>query len=173
MSNEKNILVSRTSSAVEEVDVDYSSRSRYKKPCLSSPVRKEKLNIKCMIYSQNIDGTSCSGIDGFSLWTPNPSLPIGSDYARQITQGQSDINYSGPFAVIGGTSSSSISYSGISTLPSATSNGTITSGATAASLGTGSPMSLSVESDRNDTFAAPYSVSTTGCIMRWLHLREG
>jgi len=41
-----------------------------------------------------------------------PILIDGSDYALQITQGQSEINSSGLFSIVGGAGTSSISYSG-------------------------------------------------------------
>ncbi|KAF7508930.1 hypothetical protein GJ744_008486 [Endocarpon pusillum] len=88
---------------------------------------------------QTISTLTSNGVNGYFLWTPDASLATASDYALQITQGQSDINYSGPFALIGGTGSSSISYSGTSTLPPASVNATITSVTTGASIGTEAP----------------------------------
>lgn len=104
---------------------------------------------------QTISTLTSTGSDGYYLWTPDASLATGSDYALQITQGQSDINYSGPFAIIGGTGPSSISYSGLSTLTSASMNSSITSMTTGASMGTGVPIS------RNTTFSSQSLTSTT------------
>ncbi|ERF72313.1 hypothetical protein EPUS_02200 [Endocarpon pusillum Z07020] len=104
---------------------------------------------------QTIATLTSTGVDGYFLWTPDASLATASDYALQITQGQSDINYSGPFALIGGTGSSSISYSGTSTLPPASVNATITSVTTVASIGTGAPIS------RNTTFSSQTLTSTS------------
>jgi Ser-Thr-rich glycosyl-phosphatidyl-inositol-anchored membrane family len=107
--------------------------------------------------SKRADSAPGTGSDGYFLWTPDSSLATGSDYALQITQGQSDINYSGPFAVIGGTGSSSISYSATSSLSltSASMNSTITSVTTPASMGTG------VSVSRNTTFSSQTLASTS------------
>lgn len=56
---------------------------------------------------------------GSYKWTPDSSLVSGPDYALQITQG-SEINYSGLFPIVGG-SSSSASASGSTTVTAAAS----------------------------------------------------
>lgn len=104
---------------------------------------------------QTVSTLTSTGSNGFFLWTPDSSLATGNDYALQITQGQSDINYSGPFAVVGGSGDTSISYSGTSTLTSTTMNSTITSLTTGASMGTGVPIS------RNSTFSSQTLASTS------------
>ncbi|MCJ1408964.1 hypothetical protein MMC19_003041 [Ptychographa xylographoides] len=111
-------------------------------------------------------------------WTPSSSIPSGTNYALQISQGNDDVNYSGMFTFTGGASSTS-STSSMSSTSSSTSvataiiiagpsgNSTIVNPtvftttlapnatAVASSGGTGIPMS------RNTTFSTA-SLSTTG-----------
>ncbi|KAI9681138.1 MAG: hypothetical protein M1817_002420 [Caeruleum heppii] len=115
-------------------------------------------------------GTLTSDATGGSYtWTPDASLPSGSDYALELRQGDSN-NYSGLFSLEGGLSSSpSGSSSSVSSVissvlasASASLNSTLTNATTtmpgmvgsAASAGTGMPMS------RNTTFSTP-TLSTT------------
>src|SRR4051794_7170784 len=84
-------------------------------------------------------------------WLVSKSLPSASDYALQITQGQSEINYSGFFSLVGGTGSSSIAYP-----TTQTSNATATR-----SMSITSSMSMGTAASRNTTFSsATLSVSS-------------
>jgi hypothetical protein len=85
--------------------------------------------------------------NGYSYeWHVSNSLATAGDYALQITQGQSEINYSGLFSVVGGTGSSSIAYS-----TTQTSNATATS---SRSIGTAASMGTSLTMPRNTTFSS-------------------
>ncbi|MCJ1474299.1 Ferredoxin-fold anticodon-binding domain-containing protein 1 [Lambiella insularis] len=63
-------------------------------------------------------------------WTPDSTLPDATDYALQISQGVDDINYSGTFALTGGSSSTSCGAANSTTTSSMSSSST-TSGVTA------------------------------------------
>ncbi|MCJ1363451.1 hypothetical protein MMC16_002558 [Acarospora aff. strigata] len=58
--------------------------------------------------------TSATG--GSYTWTPDASLADGKDYALQITQGLTSINYSGQFSVTGGSASAQSSASATSSM---------------------------------------------------------
>jgi hypothetical protein len=88
----------------------------------------------------------------YYLWTVSDSLATASDYALEITQGETDINYSGHFSLVGGTGSSSVATpttltGNVTNVINMTSSGTEVG--TAASMGTGTAMS------RNATFSSP------------------
>ncbi|KIW83540.1 hypothetical protein Z517_02785 [Fonsecaea pedrosoi CBS 271.37] len=57
------------------------------------------------------------------VWNVSLSLVTASDYALQITQGQDSINYSGLFSIAGGSGTSTISLSGLTT-PTSSGNAT-------------------------------------------------
>jgi hypothetical protein len=90
---------------------------------------------------------------GYSYeWHVSNSLATASDYALQITQGQSEINYSGLFSIVGGTGSSSITYS-----TTQTSNATATSSinkTSSLSISTAASIGTSLTMPRNTTFSS-------------------
>ncbi|MCJ1238985.1 hypothetical protein MMC14_006977 [Varicellaria rhodocarpa] len=128
------------------------------------------------IITGNAEGNSFT-------WTPSKSLPNADDYALMISQGTSDINYSGEFPLTGGAMSSSTtaSPSSATSLSPASSSAssvsaalsslnstlssilssqsvvlvTTTIGTGASSVGTGIPMS------RNTTFSSQTLTATT------------
>src|SRR5271155_103860 len=91
--------------------------------------------------------------NGYSYeWHVSNSLATASDYALEITQGQSEINYSGLFSLVGGTGSSSIAYS-----TTQISNATATSSmsmTSSPSMGTAASMGTSLTMPRNTTFSS-------------------
>ncbi|KAK5070751.1 hypothetical protein LTS08_000398 [Lithohypha guttulata] len=92
--------------------------------------------------------------ESYYVWNVPTTLQAADDYALQITQGQSDINYSGLFSITGGTGANSTSTALASTT-SAFSNSSMSITTPAASAsGTGSTMM------RNTTFSTA-SLSTT------------
>ncbi|KAI9837600.1 MAG: hypothetical protein M1838_004789 [Thelocarpon superellum] len=110
-----------------------------------------------------------SSTGGSYTWTPSTSLPSGSDYALQITQG-SAFNYWGPFSITGGAPSgasisASASSSASSSLPTTGLNGTLANATTtflgtAASAGTGTPLPANTTFSSATLSAAPTLTTT-------------
>lgn len=89
-------------------------------------------------------------LDYYYVWQVSTSLESGDDYALQITQGQSDINYSGLFTIEGGSSSSNAT-----TTTAAPSNGTASITSVGSASGTGTALS------RNSTFSTATLTSSS------------
>lgn len=88
----------------------------------------------------------------YYIWTVPSTLQSGNDYALQITQGQSDINYSGLFTISGASSTSSSANSSASVTSAGNSTMSVTSFSPA---GTGTAMS------RNGTFSTATLTSSS------------
>ncbi|KAK5079816.1 hypothetical protein LTR70_003985 [Exophiala xenobiotica] len=107
-----------------------------------------------------IDTIADNVIANYYVWEAPESLESGDDYALQITQGQSDINYSGLFSVEGGSSSSSTptvtgGASDNRTTSTAPGNSTMSMTSMASASGTGTAMS------RNSTFSTAALTSSS------------
>ncbi|KAJ9655563.1 hypothetical protein H2198_005564 [Neophaeococcomyces mojaviensis] len=81
------------------------------------------------------------------IWTIPSDIPSGDDYALQITQGQSDINYSGLFSISGTSSNSTSSTASAAASTTRASNSTMAITSAASASGTGTAM------NRNSTFS--------------------
>ncbi|KAF2836412.1 hypothetical protein M501DRAFT_236858 [Patellaria atrata CBS 101060] len=66
-----------------------------------------------------------SATGGSYRWTPDEDLPVGADYALQITQGD-EINYSGQFTIAGGPNPSTSTLSSGMTTSTETETASIT-----------------------------------------------
>ncbi|KAK5940631.1 hypothetical protein PMZ80_007048 [Knufia obscura] len=111
-----------------------------------------------------VDTLADNLMESYYVWEAPSSLEDGDDYALQITQGQSDINYSGLFTVEGGESSSSSSSSASASNATATStassfatgNSTMSITSMASASGTGTAIA------RNSTFSTATLSSSSG-----------
>jgi len=126
---------------------------------------------------QNVSTLTTTAFNGQYVWTPDRTLANGNDYALEIIQG-SQFNYFGPFTIEGAgeeastTTSSSSSTSAGSATATATAGGVgggiITPGhnstmasmtGTAASAGTGSPISRNATMSSATLSATQHSTS--------------
>jgi hypothetical protein len=100
-------------------------------------------------------------------WTPSSSLSSGDNYALQITQGINDVNYSGQFTIVGGSSTTAANSTAPATTaviiagPSGTTTvlGNATAIITVLSSGTGTAL------PRNTTFSSQMLSTDTAATM--------
>ncbi|MDI1491366.1 MAG: hypothetical protein OHK93_002575 [Ramalina farinacea] len=101
---------------------------------------------------QTVSLITGNGMNGQYVWTPSTSLPSSDNYALQIIQDDTDINYTGLFAITGGSSSSS---------GSATASATSSAASTAASSGSTGGAILGGSSGSNSSAPSNTTAATT------------
>ncbi|KAI1390281.1 Ser-Thr-rich glycosyl-phosphatidyl-inositol-anchored membrane family-domain-containing protein [Hypoxylon trugodes] len=111
-------------------------------------------------------GEITSGQTGESYtWVPSASLPSGTTYALEISDG-TDVNYSKQFSVEGGSASSSASSSATKTstssaVSSTTASSTTTTSSSASSTSSSSSESSSATSSGSSTSSSTHASSTS------------
>ncbi|KAF2858039.1 hypothetical protein K470DRAFT_278816 [Piedraia hortae CBS 480.64] len=122
---------------------------------------------------QTVETLTTNAQNGEFVWTPSECLPNGNDYALQITQ-NGQVNYFGPFSVIGAASSCASSSSSAATAATTSSDaspagyGTPSSSeaASGSAVDGGASSSSAASNDVPTTVSAvPSSVATTSSIL--------